>query len=499
MKSLNLFTGFCGLIIGLVAPQFILFDWFWPIYFGWGIILFVFFKLFKKQLFLLLALLFLSVALGIFRSQMVRPNFTENNIARVAVSGKPDKNVQPVVVIGKINDEPDVRSDQVKLTFRAQSLVVENKCLFTDGLILVKTPWPNQYEYGEQIKLTCALQRPDKIENFAYDEYLATSGIYTVCWRPKIEKINTAKTNNLTGKILSFKNALSIKAQEILPEPASSLLGGLLWGAKKGLPPDVALNFQKTGLSHLVAVSGYNVSILAGFFTLLLGSIGLSKKWIFLCLIASLFCFVILTGAAASIIRAALMGLATAAAPLMSAKSSAGRILWLSGLLMLGWNPLLIKDLSFQLSFLATAGLIYLQPLLVIKSWQKTKLNFLSESLSCTMSALVVTLPLTICRFGRLPVIAPLANLLVLPAVPFNMASGALALLVGFIYQPLGEIVGWFAWVGLTYVHLSAELLAKISAPLYFELNLSSFMAIVFYVFLTLLLVIIRKTVKKNV
>jgi competence protein ComEC len=499
MRSLNLLVVFCGLMIGLIAPQFFMFNWSWPIYFGCGIIFVGLFKFLKKELFLLLALLFLSIAFGVFRFQMIQPDFTENNIAKVAVFGKPDKGVQPLTVIGKINDEPDVRSDQVKLTIIAQSLVVENKCLFTDGLILVKTSWPNQYEYGEKIKMTCVLQRPDKIEDFAYDEYLATSGIYTVCWRPKIEKLKMEKEVGVIGKILLFKNALSIKAQEILPEPASSLLAGLLWGAKKGLPKDVSLNFQKTGLSHLVAVSGYNVSILASFFTLLLGSIGLSKKWIFICLTASLFCFVILTGAAASIIRAALMGLAASAAPLMGAKSSAGRILWLSGLLMLIWNPLLIKDLGFQLSFLATAGLIYLQPLLVIKSWKETKLNFLSESLSCTMSALIITLPLTICRFGRLPVIAPLSNLLILPAVPFNMASGALALLVGFIYQPLGELVGWFAWIGLTYVHLLAEILAKISAPIYFELNLSSFMAIVFYVFLTLLLTIIRKSIKKDV
>ena len=260
---------------------------------------------------------------------------------------------------------------------------------------------------------------------------------------------------------------------QLLPEPYAGLLNGLLLGTKGGLPPDVKEAFKITGLMHIVAVSGYNVTIVAAMLQSLLrplpyrvaiwGSLG------------AILAFVMLTGAPASVIRAGIMG-----ALVIVAKSIGRRALALNalvaaaGLMILIKPTILLDDIGFQLSVAATLGLIMLSPTLQKRfqkiSWHKWLPSSLWEALEATLGAQALTIPIILYYFGRLSIISPLANVLVVPLVPWAMAAGFIGLVVGFLWQPLGGIVIWLGWGFLLLIiklasHLADIPLASINLP----------------------------------
>src|SRR3989344_1654201 len=184
-----------------------------------------------------------------------------------------------------------------------------------------------------------------------------------------------------------------------------------------------------------------------------------------------------MTGAAASAVRAAVMGLLLLLALQVGRLYQIKNALILAGAIMVYLNPrVLVWDLGFQLSFTATLGLIYIEPILERWfSWEEkddmiqAKKNFFEKTarsakiiLATTLAAQIAVLPLLVVNFGQLSLIAPLANILVLPVIPLTMLAGFVAALAGLIFLSLGKILGWAAWLFLSYEIKIIELLAKI-------------------------------------
>ena len=211
----------------------------------------------------------------------------------------------------------------------------------------------------------------------------------------------------------------------VLPETESNLLLGILIGARKALPKEVIDNFNITGTSHIIAISGYNISIIATSLTFVSFYIGRKlNTWLILIIVCS---FVIMSGASSSVVRAAIMG------SLFLLAGRAGRLyaivpsLCFAAFIMLLWNPyILYFDASFQLSFLATAGIVFIVPPLNQLFERLPKLFGVKEILITTFAAIVSTLPLILHTFGRLSLVAPLTNILILPFVPATMLFGFL-------------------------------------------------------------------------
>ena len=162
--------------------------------------------------------------------------------------------------------------------------------------------------------------------------------------------------------------------------------------------------------------------------------------------------FVILTGASASVVRAAVMGL------LLSFAHGYGRLydqknsIILAGAVMIYHNPLtLVFDIGFQLSFAAVLGLIYLYPWLESRSYKISKLGVIKELILMTLSAQIAVAPLLIYYFGNFSLISLPANILILPFIPAAMLAGFITGLVGIIYQPIGQFIGYIAWAITTY------------------------------------------------
>jgi len=232
-----------------------------------------------------------------------------------------------------------------------------------------------------------------------------------------------------------------------LPEPMSSLAAGILLGVKGQMPKDFYTALVNTGTLHIVAASGYNVTIVASvIMNVLNGLVGKTLGVGFGVL--GIIIYVLIAGAGASVVRAGIMGSLTLVAFYFGRPTEAKRLLYIAAGVMLLLDPAMIFDIGFQLSFLATFGLLYLEP--VFKKLPKQP--FLAEYLYPTLAASIATLPVILYQFGRVSYISPLVNMLVLPVVPLIMGITAVVIGVGVILPGIGQIISWVLYPLLWYM-----------------------------------------------
>ncbi|MBI4779334.1 ComEC family competence protein, partial [Candidatus Falkowbacteria bacterium] len=178
----------------------------------------------------------------------------------------PDKiwhyNNQQVIVSGYVVAEPDIRDTSRKLEIAVESIKqLPGRKIF--GKILVTTDLYPEYKYGDRLEFECELKQPEEYKGFAYDRYLARYNIYSVCYYPRLKVISGKGGNYFYAKIFYFKAKLAGLIDSGLSEPESSLARPIVFGGQKGLEQAIRDDFQKVGLTHIMAVSGFNVSILA--------------------------------------------------------------------------------------------------------------------------------------------------------------------------------------------------------------------------------------------
>lgn len=243
--------------------------------------------------------------------------------------------------------------------------------------------------------------------------------------------------------LVQAKSEFSKGVRRALPEPAASFVLGILIGARSTLPKDLQGTMALIGLSHLVAVSGYNLTIITLGMQRLLG-----KRWQWAGLMATLWLivgFVVLTGASASIVRAGIMSTLFLLASYYGRKLDVLTCLALGVIVTLSWSPSYITDLGWQLSFLALGGIVLLTP--VVQTLIPKRFGVLGEIAAVSIAAQLATMPLIALDFGTVSVVAPLANVLVLPLVPLMMFMGFVVGVVGMLLPALAYTVGWpVAW-----------------------------------------------------
>ena len=250
---------------------------------------------------------------------------------------------------------------------------------------------------------------------------------------------------------------------QLLPEPQASLLNGILFGIRAQMPYALYQALVTTGLLHVIALSGTNISILIDLVakvTLFLG-----RKISIIVTVCIIVAFVMMVGVSPTVVRAAIMGAITLIAVYLGRKSWSILSLFLASGVMLLIRPQWIGDISFQLSFLATLGIILGNDLVKRKYartiWEKI-IYALKVNLALTLSAQLFTLPIIILNFGRLSLISPVSNLLVGWAIQPIMILGLATGILGWIWMPLGILPSWLAWVPLSYFLSIVEMLAKV-------------------------------------
>ena len=249
----------------------------------------------------------------------------------------------------------------------------------------------------------------------------------------------------------------------LLQEPHASLLNGILFGIRASFPGYLYQSLIDTGTLHIIALSGMNISILANLVAKT--SVVLGRKASSIITISLIVLFILFVGPSPSVVRAAIMGSLSLISVYFGRQYWALLSLFLASGIMLIPNISLINNISFQLSFLATLGIILAGKKLQrqIKKGLKNRLiSFLKDNLYLTLSAQIFTLPVILINFRRLSLIAPIANLSVGWVIQPIMILGFITSIMGWIWLPLGIIPAWFTWVPLTYLITVVNLLAKI-------------------------------------
>ena len=298
---------------------------------------------------------------------------------------------------------------------------------------------------GEQLLVTCRAELPKNLRpDFDYRMYLAKDGIGSVCMASRVEPVPGTATV-MTG-IIRVRDTLEQRIAASVPEPESGLLEGIIFGGSGRLPKDIQQQFARTGLTHIVAVSGYNVLIVAECLLWIGILLGLWRRQAFWVALAGIWLFVLMTGAGASVLRAGIMG-TLGFLSIQVGRLSSG--IWLvvfaaAGMLLI--DPLYFRyDLGFQLSFLATAVLVMILPLFRGRNDEGFRAAAV-EIGSATLAIEVIVAPLLLSTFGYTSLVSLPANVLVLPLVPLAMFVTFLAALAGLVLPAGINVFGWVAY-----------------------------------------------------
>lgn len=405
---------------------------------------------------------------------------------------------QKIILSGVVIQEPEIKIDRIRLEVKVEELTIDNERVIVSGKALVTADLYPKYDYGDKIKIKGKLNSPPVFEGFNYKDYLARKGVYSVLYWPEIELIAQKKGNPVSTLVLSFKEKLRTSVNQNLAPPQSVILEGIILGEEGRMAESLKEKFNITGLRHITAVSGMHITILSAVLMQLLIGFGFWRKQAFYLTIILLFLFIVMVGLPSSAVRAGIMGGFFLFSQKIGRKNSAGRTIIFAAAIILIFNPLLLRfDVGFQLSFLAVAGIIYLNPIFL--NWfkiipEKEFLN-LRSIISMTLAAQIFTLPILVYNFGRISLVGLLANILILPFISLLTGMGFLFGLMGIIFQPLARILSWFCWLFLTYILKVTDFLSSLSFSSITLENIHWFWLVIFYFILGFL---IRRFREKN-
>ncbi|TET18292.1 MAG: DNA internalization-related competence protein ComEC/Rec2 [Dehalococcoidia bacterium] len=433
--------------------------------------LLVFFRQHRKII-ILISLCLIVLFSGAFRFQSSQPTINENCLQFY--------NDQEIVEIkGMVNADPEVRDKTTHLHLSATEIKLDKEWQEASGTALLFVPRYPTYEYGDVLLVTGRLETPPQLNDFDYKGYLAHQGIYSTMLYPKIEILEKGKGFKPLAWVYSVRNRLSQSLAEVLPEPQASLAQGITLGIRGNIPSSVKADFSRTGTAHLLAISGLHLSIIAG----ILISIGIwlfgRRHYLYIWLaLGTIWLYALITGMHPPVVRGAIMASLFLTAELLGRQRSAITSLAFAAAIMVGISPHILWDAAFQMSFMAMVGLIFIFPLFralgrkaVIATLGEDRpaaplANITTDSFSITLGAIIGVWPLVAYYFGIISFVGPPATFLALPALPGIIITGALAGSLGLIALPIAQVIGWLAWLFLSYLLLVVKAFA--ATPLSF-------------------------------
>jgi competence protein ComEC len=387
---------------------------------------------------------------------------------------------------GIVDDYPDIRDNAIYLRISVQTRVVNGDYSPLSGAILIQTDRFSDYRYGDRLQIKGEPLTPARFDTFSYRDYLARSGIYSVMYRPLVRLIARDQGNPLLALSFKLRERLYHQINAWLPAPQSALFNGILLGLDNDLPASIKQAFQDTGTSHIVAISGANVAVVAGLLLALFGK--MRRKWLStFIIIVGIGWYVCFVGASASVVRAAFaVGLT------MVAESTGRRSLGLASLaftvfVQTAINPYLIVDGSLILSSLGTLGILVYLPMFQkatkkLRQWSINQFNrnlhlpkssdvkqialenrsvwgsislgfgtAILEAVLTTVAAQAVVTPAILVLFERNSLVALPANALIVPFQGPIMELGVIAAALSLVFAPLGQLVAWLAFIPVSY------------------------------------------------
>ncbi len=277
-----------------------------------------------------------------------------------------------------------------------------------------------------------------------------------------MEVVSQNKANPLIAGLLTVKHSFMNKLELVLPEPQVGLSEGLLLGVKQALGEDIETDFRETGIIHIVVLSGYNVMLVVAFFIYFF-SFFLSPRKRVVGGIIAITLFALLVGLSATVVRASIMASLLLFAQGFGQQYNVMRALFFAGAVMLLFNPyLLLYDIGFQLSFVATLGLLMITPHFETSYILGGRTVMLSDFFFATLATQIAVLPLLLFHIGEVSLVAVVVNVLVLPVVPVAMLLTFITGMVGFVSVTLSSMVSFLAYVSLSYILYIAHFFAQL-------------------------------------
>lgn len=391
---------------------------------------------------------------------------------------------QEVEISGKIISFPDVREKNTRFYVEAEN-ITQNPAKLSGKFLLVLpksgldsksenlSPDLKKIDYGNKIVVQGKIVYPSSFSrDFDYRKYLKRFGVQVMIKNPaKFEILDQHQGNFFLEKAKISRNFLEKNLEKSLPNPHAKIAMGVLLGVKNQLPEWTQNDFKKSGLQHLLVVSGTNVAIVMIAIGFLLKKFGRSIS--FLGSLIALIFFVLMTGADAPILRAALMGGVSGLAISWGKMNDARNLVLLSAVIIGIFQPLVLQsDIGFALSFGATIGIIITFP--IFEKLFRGIFNNLNESplkkivqgifmiLGISLSAQIAILPILIKSFGSFPLGGIPANLFSEPLIPFIMFFSFVSSLAGIFPIMIAKIIAIPAYILLAILLQIAHLFAKI-------------------------------------
>lgn len=385
--------------------------------------------------------LLLVAALGALRWALAQPSLGPGDAAFYVD--------QPVQLRGTVLGEADAQQYGVSFPLEVEALCPEGgKWQEVRGLVLVQGERFLEAGYGDRLLLAGKLASPRSAGTFSYRDYLARQGIHAMLKGGEVLERLPGPGGFWPARVLfAVRGWARARLEALLPEPPASLLVGILLGSRASIPPDIQEAFSRSGTSHILAISGWNINIVAAFIAAL--SRRLPRRLSLLFVLLGIVLYTLLVGASAAVLRAALMGVLYVVAQQAGRPSHGVTALFASAWAMTLWNPAVLADLGFQLSFAATLGMLLFVPVwtAALARWPRS----LSESLAATLSSQLLTWPLLALSFRQFSLVVPLANLLACPALAPLMLLGTLTLFLGGL-PGLGVVLRGLTWLVATYM-----------------------------------------------
>jgi competence protein ComEC len=430
-------------------------------------------------------ILLFGLFLGAARFQYSVPKFDAFHIAFF------NDREYDLLITGTLAEPPDYRDTYTNLRVQVEAVDTGDGDLEANGLILVRASNNQTFEYGQRIRLRGKLKTPPENEDFSYRDYLAAKNIHSYMTSSEITLLPGKGGNPIFRALYAFKEKSYNNIYRLFPDPESSLLAGILLGVDTGLTRELQQAFKDTGTAHIIAISGFNISIIAGIFVTYFSRFLGERRGAVLA-VSAIILYTILVGGDAAVVRAAVMGTLALLARQVGRRQLGLNTLLVVALLMCLWNPLYLWDVGFQLSFFATLGLIlYAEPFsqfanrIIMKYFPTSAAErfakLFSEFVLLTLAAQLTTIPIMAYHFQRISLVSFIANPFILPAQPAVMILGGIAVLLSLVWFPLGQIAAWIAWPFVVYTIRIVEIFDRVPNGTIFLGDFSIWFVILFY------------------
>ena len=363
-----------------------------------------------------------------------------------------------VTLEGTVDSEGDPGDTTTRYRVAVQRILDSDSWRDTDGAVLAYLGQYAEYRSGTPVRLSGKLEPPPVLPDFDYRGYLARGGIVATMLRPKVEQLGEPPRWSVARNAAAFRDRLTQSLECSLPEPEASLGAGIAFGRDGDIPNSLYADFRTTGLAHIVAVSGSNVSLVAAIvFAALTPLVG--RRFATWPAAGMVVAYVGVAGFSASVVRAGIMAVVFLAGERLGRQQSALAALGAAAIAMTAVHPSAALDLGFQLSLAATAGLIVFGPWFryaLEHALAKAKLSGVVpgaavQVAALSLSATLATLPVIWVSFGQVSLVGPLANVVIEPVFVVAFALSGLAAVAGAAWEPAGWALGLAAYYPLAF------------------------------------------------